>query len=161
MTSTRLNDRRAEELRAAVEQGIPFLTKVRVVVEEITPGRVRLRFPHDPTNANYLGTTHAAAIFAFGETCAGLAAGASFDLARLHMVARHAAIEFREPVTGELVSVVEIPADTITRVMESLERAGRASLPVKVTMHNTAGEMAAEMTVEYAFRKLPRTRHVA
>ncbi len=147
-------NRNPEHLRALVAEAIPFLRKVPVEVDEITPQRVRLRFRHDPANNNYIGTTHAGAIFTFGETCAGVAAGAAFDLTRLRMVARRAEIEYRKAVTGELTSVVEIPGGTATAVMEAVEREGRATLPVKVTMRNSMGETAAEMTVEYHFRKV-------
>lgn len=148
-----MSDRRVEELRGLVETGIPFLKKVAVAIDEITPERVRLRFPHDPANSNYIGTTHAGAIFTFGETCAGVAAGAAFDLTRVRMVARRAEIEYRKAVTGELTSEVEIPAGAVAEVMGAVEREGRATLPVRVTMQDSTRETAAEMTVEYHFRK--------
>ncbi len=147
-------DPQRENLRRLIEEQIPFLQKVAVRVEEIGANHVRLRLPHDPTNDNYVGTTHAAAIFSFGETCAGLAAGAVFDLTRLRMLARRAEIEYRKPVTGDLVSAVEIAPETVASVEQKVERQGKAALPIKVTMKNAAQETVAEMTVEYHFRRI-------
>jgi acyl-coenzyme A thioesterase PaaI-like protein len=147
-------DLRRENLRTVIEDGIPFLKKVAVHVEEIEPHRVRLRFPHDPTNDNYVGILHAGAIFTFGETCAGVAAGAAFDLTRLRMLARRAEIEYLKPVTGDLTSLVEIAPDAVASVERTVERDGKAIFPLTVTMQNDAGDAVAEMTVEYHFRKL-------
>ncbi|MBI4514342.1 MAG: YiiD C-terminal domain-containing protein [Deltaproteobacteria bacterium] len=144
----------ADDLRALIAGGIPFLKKVAVQVDEITPTRVRLRLPHDPTNNNYVGITHAGAIFTFGETCAGVAAGAAFDLSRLRMLARRAEIDYLKPVDGEIASTVEITPDTVAGVERAVERDGKAILPLAVMMYNTAGAAVAEMTVEYHFRKL-------
>ena len=141
-----------EQLKTLIEGGIPFLQKVAVEVVDVVPGRVRLRFPHDPTNDNYVGTVHAGALFSFGETAAGAAAGAAFDLSRLRMVARRAEIQYRRAVTTELTSTVTIGAEAVATVEQAIERDGRARLPIPVTMENAAGETVCEMTVEYDFR---------
>jgi acyl-coenzyme A thioesterase PaaI-like protein len=147
-------DLRPENLRAVIETGIPFLRKVAVKLEGVEPGRMRLRFPRDPTNDNYVGVTHAGAIFTFGETCAGVAAGAALDLTRIRLLARRAVIDYLRPVRGDLSSTVEIPREHLTAAEGAIEREGKAVLPVKVTMVDAAGETAAEMTVEYHLRKV-------
>jgi acyl-coenzyme A thioesterase PaaI-like protein len=147
-------DPRRENLRAVVEDGIPFLKKVVVKVEAIEPARVRLRFPYDRRNDNYVGLTHAGAIFTFGETCAGVAAGAAFDLARVRLLARRAAIAYQRPVSGELTGTVEIPPDQAAAAERAIERDGRAIVPVRVAMVDAGGETVAEMTVEYHLRKI-------
>jgi len=145
-------DAKRENLRGLIEKDIPFLQKVAVRVEAMEPRRVRLRLAHDPANDNYVGTTHAGAIFTFGETCAGAAAGMSFALTRLRMLARHAEITYRKPVSGDLHAEVEILPEAASRVQGEIEREGKAILPVTVQMENDAGEAVAEMTVHYDFR---------
>jgi uncharacterized protein (TIGR00369 family) len=147
-------DWRPENLRAVIEEGIPFLRKLAITVEAIEPGRVQLRLPHDLTNDNYVGMTHAGAIFTFGETCAGAAAGAAFNLARLRMLARRADITYRRPVTGDLHGTAEVTPEAVAQVERAVERAGKASLAVPVRMESSAGEVVADMTVEYDFRKV-------
>lgn len=141
------------ELRAVIEHGIPFLQKVRVVVDEAGQGRATLRFPYDRANDNYLGTAHAGAIFTFGETCAGVAAGTAFDLQRLRMVARRAEITYRRPVTGELRGVAVVDRQTVGSAEAALARGGKATFTVAVGMENAAGEEVAEMTVDYDLRR--------
>jgi acyl-coenzyme A thioesterase PaaI-like protein len=143
-----------ENLRAVVEDGIPFLQKVVVKVEAIDPARVRLRFPYDRTNDNYVGLTHAGAIFTFGETCAGGAAGAAFDVARTRLLARRATIEYRRPVSGELAATVEISPDQAAAAEHAIGRDGTAIVPVSVVMVDAGGETVAEMTVEYHLRRI-------
>lgn len=145
---------RPENLRTVIEGEIPFLRKVAVRVERAERGHARLRFPYDPGNDNYVGVTHAGAIFTFGETCAGAAAGTALDLTRLRLLARRAEIDYRKPVHGDLTSTVEIPREQVTAVEGAIAREGKAVLPVKVTMANAAGEIVAAMTVEYHLRKL-------
>ncbi len=143
-----------ENLRSIIEEGIPFLKKVGVKVEAIEPARVRLRFPYDRTNDNYVGLTHAGAIFTFGETCAGVAAGAAFDLMRLRLLARRATIEYRRPVAGELAATVEIAPDQAAAAEHAIGRDGKAVVPVRVVMVDAGGETVAEMTVEYSLRPI-------
>jgi len=140
-------------LRSLVEQKIPFLQKVPMRVVDLAPGRARVRCPRDPSNDNYIGTLHAGAIFTLGETCAGLAVGTPFDLDRVRMVARRATIEYRKSVTAELTGEATVPPGTLVEAREALDRHGRAVLAVHVAIRDPAGEMAAEMTVEYHLRK--------
>ncbi len=133
---------------------IPFLRKVCVEIEEVRPDRVQLRLPYDSSNDNYIGTTHAGALFTFGETCAGVAAGAALDLSRFRMVARCARIEYFRPVRHDLRATAELDPACVTQVVGAVEREGRARLPVTVRILDADGRLAAEMTVEYDFRRV-------
>ncbi len=140
-------------VRELVEHGIPFLRKVVVRVDEAEGGRARLHLPYDRSNDNYVGTVHAAALFSLGETCAGVAAGTAFDLRRVRMLARQASIEYLKPVTTDIVGTAEIPPEIIASAGEKIEREGRATLPIHVTMTAAGSQLVARMTVEYHFRR--------
>ena len=72
---------------------------------------------------------------------------------RLRLLARRAAIAYRRPVSGDLTGTVDISLDQVAAVERAIERDGRASVPVRVTMVDGGGETVAEMTVEYHLRR--------
>lgn len=151
-------DPRCEDIRRLIEQSIPFLTKVAVKVETIEPGRARMRLPADPTNDNYVGLIHAGALFTFGETCAGAAAGAAVDLGRMRMLASQSKIEYRRPARGELLATAEIRDVAIEELESRVDDEGKVRFPVHVALADQTGETVAEMVVDYHVKKITGER---
>ncbi len=142
-----------EAIRELVEGKIPFLAKLGLKLGHAGPASARLLLPYDHGNDNYVGTVHAGALFTFGETAAGVAAGLAFDLSRVSMLAREATIEYLKPAKSALVATSRIPADEVGATSEKIEREGKATLVVGVEMTDGSGEAVARMAVKYHFRK--------
>lgn len=142
-----------EAIRELVEGKIPFLAKLAVKLDCASPAGALLLLPYDHGNDNYVGTVHAGAIFTFGETAAGVAAGSVFDLSRVGMLAREATIEYLKPARTALVATSRIPADQVETTRRKIEEQGKATLAVSVEITDESGEEVARMVVQYRFRK--------
>jgi uncharacterized protein (TIGR00369 family) len=143
----------AAALSSFLEQ-IPYTRDLGLVIEHVGDGEVRMTLPDQPATRNLAGSVHAGALFAFGETVAGVAAGMrTFE--RAFPFARRAEIRYRRPGQGALFGRARVAADEIARVVEELEREGRSQLAVSVVLEDEGGQTVAELTIEYAFRPRP------
>ena len=71
----------AATIGPVIEQ-IPYTRDLGLVIEEVADGEVRMTLPDRSVTRNLAGTVHAGALFTFGQTVAGLAAGLrTFDRA--------------------------------------------------------------------------------
>ncbi|MFN7951703.1 MAG: PaaI family thioesterase [bacterium] len=142
-----------DSTRTMVEQFIPFVRKVGVVLEEARPRHVKLRYPPQDSNLNHVGMQHAGALFTFGETCGGAAILVSFDLEPVILVAKSARIDYRKPVYDAIWCEIDVPAQTVERVERDLAATGKALYPLTMEATNAAGELVFQMTVDFHFRK--------
>jgi acyl-coenzyme A thioesterase PaaI-like protein len=141
---------------ASVIERIPYTRDLGLVFEHAAEGEVHMTLPDRPATRNLVGSVHAGALFTFGETVAGVAAG-------LHTIehgfpfARHAEIRYRRPGRGALRGRARVEADEVSRVIAEIEREGRSELRVSVVLEDVEGKTVAEMKVDYAFRALERS----
>lgn len=142
-----------ESTRIMVEEFIPFVRKVGVVLEEAGPRHVKLRYPAHDANLNHVGMQHAGALFTFGETCGGAAILTSFDLNDVILVAKGARIDYKKPVYDDIWCTIDVPPETVERVERDLAENGRALYPLAMDVVNASGELAFQMTVDFHFRK--------
>jgi acyl-coenzyme A thioesterase PaaI-like protein len=142
-----------DTIRKIFEEEIPFLRKVKVVVEEVKPRYARLSFPHEEGNENYWGTSHAGALFTFGESCGGVLVAASFPLADIVLLAKGAKISYLKGVRGDLKCELSISEEEIKKIMDKTEVEGSCVYPISMEFKNDKGEVAAEMSVDYYFKK--------
>ncbi|MDP6980201.1 MAG: YiiD C-terminal domain-containing protein [Myxococcota bacterium] len=134
----------------ALEQ-IPFTVDMGVVVEHASKSEVCMTLSDKRSNQNMVGIVHAGALFTFGETVAGIAAG--FDtLDKAFPLARNASIEYKRPARGDIRATAVVPGSESDRVVTELDRDGRSELDVIVSLEDTQGEQVAEMNVHYSFR---------
>ncbi len=134
----------------ALEQ-IPFTVDMGVVVERASKSEVCMTLSDKKSNQNMVGIVHAGALYTFGETVAGIAAG--FDtLDKAFPLARNGNIEYKRPARGDIRARATVPTTESDRVAAELDRDGRSELDVTVSLEDMQGEQVAVMNVHYSFR---------
>jgi acyl-coenzyme A thioesterase PaaI-like protein len=135
---------------------IPFTRELGFGIERAAEGEVRMTLPEAAATRNLAGTVHAGALFTFGETVAGVAAGLE-TLDRAFPFARRAEIRYRRPAQGIVHGLARVETAEVRRVLRELARDGRSELTVAVKLEGADGQTLAEMDVEYAFRPVARS----
>ncbi len=140
----------ASAIAASLER-IPYTLEMGIVIDRALSGEVEMTLPDATANQNMVGIVHAGALYTFGETVAGIAAG--FELLdRAFPLARGAQIRYLRPARGAIRGRASVPPGDSQRVELELERDGRSELRVAVSLLDASGETVAEMDVDYAFR---------
>jgi uncharacterized protein (TIGR00369 family) len=132
---------------------IPYTRDLGLVIEQVKDGEVWMMLPDHRATQNLAGTVHAGALFTFGETVAGVAAGLQ-TLDRAFPFARRAEIRYRRPAQGSVRGRAGVAAAEVARIVEEIERDGRSELSVSAVLETADGETIAEVEVEYAFRPI-------
>jgi acyl-coenzyme A thioesterase PaaI-like protein len=135
---------------------IPYTRELGFAIERAEDGEVHMRLPDHPLTRNMAGTVHAGALYTFGETVAGVAAGME-TLDKAFPFARRAEIRYRRPARGAVLGKARVAAADMERVLRELARDGRSELTVSVELEGADGRIVAEMDVDYAFRPLERS----
>ncbi len=130
---------------------IPFTLPMGVLVEHANREEVCMTLSDKASNTNMVGIVHAGALYTFGETVAGIAAGFE-TLDRAFPLARNGTIRYLRPARGEIRGRARVPAGESDRVVAELDQDGRSELDVRVSLEDARGEIVAEMEVHYSFR---------
>jgi uncharacterized protein (TIGR00369 family) len=136
---------------------IPYTRNLGFRIDRAGDGEVRMTLPNDPFTRNLAGTVHAGALYTFGETVAGVAAGIE-TLDKAFPFARRAEIRYRRPAHGEIQGRARVESSDLERVLAELARNGRSELSVCVQLADAGGETVAEMDVDYAFRPIEKSQ---
>ena len=140
-------------IAASLEQ-IPYTLELGIVIDLAESGQVQMTLPEARVSQNMVGIVHAGALYTFGETVAGVAAG--FDtLDTAFPFARRAEIRYLRPARGAIRGSVRIAPHDSRRIVEELAQHGRSELSVAVCLEDSEGKTVAEMDVDYSFR--PKT----
>lgn len=106
---------------------------------------------------NHLNTVHAGAQFALGEAASGeylLQRFKAFvEKETIIPVVRNAEVKFRKAGTGEIKATAAISDDVAGRTMESIEKKGRALIPVSVIISDSSGNITMTATYEWFVQK--------
>jgi thioesterase domain-containing protein len=140
----------AGAIKASLEQ-IPYTLEMGITIERAASGEVEMMLPDAPANQNMVGIVHAGALYTFGETVAGIAAGIDL-LDKAFPLARKAEIRYLRPASGAIRGCARVAAVDSERVLAELSRDGRSELCVAVILSDGDGKIVAEMDVDYAFR---------
>ena len=135
---------------------IPYTRELGLTLDRVVDGEVQMTLPDGDANRNLAGTVHAGALYTFGETVAGVAAGIE-TLDKAFPFARRAEIRYRRPARGAVHGLARVERAELKRVLAELTRDGRSELTVCVRLAGADGETVAEMDVDYAFRPLERS----
>jgi acyl-coenzyme A thioesterase PaaI-like protein len=141
-----------EDAVARTLDQIPYTLQMGIVVDRATSGEVRMTLADETAHQNMVGIVHAGALYTFGETVAGIAAGFDF-LDRAFPLARSAEIRYVRPARGAIRGSAHVASTDTERVALELDRKGRSELSVAVTLDDAEGQTVAEMEVHYAFRR--------
>jgi acyl-coenzyme A thioesterase PaaI-like protein len=140
----------ADTITASLEQ-IPYTLEMGIVIERAASGEVEMTLPDATANQTMVGIVHAGALYTFGETVAGIAAGSDL-LDKAFPLARKAEIRYSRPASGAIRGRAKVAAVDSERVLAELSRDGRSELGVAVILSDGDGKIVAEMNVDYAFR---------
>jgi acyl-coenzyme A thioesterase PaaI-like protein len=136
---------------AATLEQIPYTLEMGIVIDHASSEEVQMTLPDAAGNQNMVGIVHAGALYTFGETVAGVAAG--FDiLDRAFPLARRGEIRYLRPARGAIQGRASVAPSDSKRVALELDRDGRSELRVAVTLLDASGAPVAEMDVDYALR---------
>ncbi|HEU0130726.1 MAG TPA: YiiD C-terminal domain-containing protein [Mycobacteriales bacterium] len=132
---------------------VPFAATLGIEYGEVAPGRAVARLADDPAKHNHIGTLHAGALFALGESASGLAMMATIAdrLAGVTPLAARAEIEYRKVARGDVTATARI--DGVDGVLATLDEAGKVRFPVVVELADAAGEVCAVLTVDWHLRR--------
>ncbi len=144
----------ADAMRATLAT-IPYTREQGFAIERADKEGVHMILPDAETTRNLAGTVHAGALYTFGETVAGVAAGLE-TLDHAFPFARRAEIRYRRPARGVVHGHARVESTEVERVLRELSRDGRSELSVSVRLTGADDQTVAEMEVDYAFR--PRER---
>jgi len=110
-----------------------------------------LALPADPKYRNHLGTVHASAQFSLAEAASGQWLLETFgdSAADFMAVVRHVDAKFRRPAAGELTARADVPAEEAERFQDTLQKRGRAAIPVHIQVSSADGEITLEATFEW------------
>ncbi len=141
---------------AAILDRIAYTREMNLVIDSTRDGEVRMTLPAAESTSNLMGTVHAGALFTFGETVAGVAAGLE-TLDHAFPFAQHAKIHYRRPARGVVHGYAGVKSSEIQRVLAEISKDGRSQLSVAVRLEGADGRTVAEMDVDYAFRPVEKT----
>jgi acyl-coenzyme A thioesterase PaaI-like protein len=143
----------ADEIDYAVVEAIPLhrLLGMRVRHDGSHPPAVSL--PHRPEQANHLGATAGAVLFAVAEAASAAMVFTTYpslvDCA--FAIPSEATIRFRRPAHGELVARAS-PGPGQEELASTLEANGSATLPVDVGVLDAERRVVAELRVLWQLR---------
>ena len=137
-----------------LNQTVPFAKHAGVEIEKIEKGRAVARLPFRPEGLNHIGTQHAAALFALGETASGAAMAGAFApmLLEIRPVAAEAAIRFLAVAKGPVRAEATVKGNADDHV-SAVRTDGKAVFQVAVKLTGEDGTEVAEMTVDWHVSK--------
>ncbi len=142
----------ANAVKNLIEQMIPFVKKVGVVCEEISPTKVRLKLPLDASNLNPMGILHAGATFTLAETCAAAICLTSLG-GKAMFIGKQVDIRFKRPGKGDAIAIAQLTPADAQKILDGVERDGKIDAPIAVDITDPAGEPIAQATVTMSVRR--------
>ncbi len=142
-----------EQIKKQGIHAVPFVKLLGAEALSVSDGHAEVRLTQREDLSNHVGTLHAAAIFALGETASGLAmAGAMApQILAIRPVAASANARYLKPARGTVTATGKIAASAEDCLRE-LKAQGKTVLPVEVSIADEAGVVVATMSVEWHIR---------
>jgi acyl-coenzyme A thioesterase PaaI-like protein len=139
---------------AGLSQAIPFNVHLGLETTAVAPDSGAVLLPDDEKLHNHVGSQHAGALFAAGEAASGAAfVGAFLDvMGEITPLAESAQIYYRKLAKGEITATASFGEDA-DALKSKLREQGRIRFPVQVRMTDSAGNLVAEMTVDWYVRR--------
>ncbi len=139
-----------EAVRAGLEMAVPFNQHLGLEVAELAPGRGVVVLPDSERLRNHVGTQHAGGLFAAGEAASGAAFVSVFAprLGEITPLAESARIAYKRLARGPITATATLDRDA-DDLLEELDADGRIRFPVAVELTNGAGDVVAEMEVQW------------
>jgi len=139
-------------IRSQMAKSVPFAAHAGVTLDRVEAGRAVASLPFRPECLNHVGTLHAAALFAVGETASGGAMAGAFApvLTRIKPVASEARVRYLKAARGPVRAEAGLEGRDAAALLRALESDGKVVFPVAVRLIAAeGGEVLGEMTVEW------------
>ncbi|MGH2879827.1 MAG: DUF4442 domain-containing protein [Solirubrobacteraceae bacterium] len=138
---------------AGLSQAIPFNVHLGLETTAVASDSGSVRLPDDEKLRNHVGSQHAGALFAAAEAASGAAfVGAFLDImGEITPLAESAQISYKKLAKGEITATARFGEDA-DALKAKLREDGRIRFPVQVELTDTAGNVVAEMTVDWYVR---------
>lgn len=138
---------------AGLSQAIPFNVHLGLQTTSVASDSGAVLLPDDEKLRNHVGSQHAGALFAAAEAASGAAfVGAFLDImGEITPLAESAQISYKKLAKGEITATARFGEDA-DALKAKLREQGRVRFPVQVQMTDTAGNVVAEMTVDWYVR---------
>ncbi len=143
----------AKQMEALLYQVLPLVEAIGFKVEDIGPGFAKTSMSRTPLIVNHIGAFHAGALYTFGETAAGAAIAASFDLFRYTLVNKRGEIKYRKLGKEKVTCEAGFSKEEIDRITAEVEKNGKTVFPYTVILKNPDGEVASEVAFDFYLRK--------
>jgi acyl-coenzyme A thioesterase PaaI-like protein len=137
-------------IRSQMGQNVPFARHAGVEIDMIDKGRASARLPFRPEGLNHIGTQHAAALFALGETASGAAMAGTFApmLLEVRPVAAEASIRYFGLAKGQVTADARVEAEP-DALLEAVRTEGKVRFPIVVSLKGEDGIEIGEMMVDW------------
>lgn len=141
-------------IRSQLSQNVPFARLAGVEIDSIAGGRASAHLPFRLEGLNHIGTQHAAALFALGETASGAAmAGALAPiLLEIRPVAAEASIRYFGLAKGAVTAEARVEAEP-DALIEAVRTEGLVRFPIVVSLRGEDGIEIGEMMVDWHVSK--------
>jgi uncharacterized protein (TIGR00369 family) len=140
-------------VRTLLETGVPFAKKTGALVDELSPTKVRLKLPLDPTNMSPMGTVHAGALFTVAETAAA-AIGITALGPTVMFIAKSVEVKFRRPARGDVFAVAQLTPLDAQRMVDAAHKDGKTDAVISVEVLDVGGEVVTTAAVTFSVRRL-------
>jgi acyl-coenzyme A thioesterase PaaI-like protein len=143
-----------EQLRAGLQQAIPYNNHVGLEYVEVADGTGTVRLPDEDRLKNHVGSQHAGALFSAGEAASGGAFVGAFAerMGEITPLARSAEIDYLKIARGDITAIATL-SEGKDSLLSRLDAEGRVEFPVTVEMTDSEGTQVARMTVHWHVRK--------
>jgi len=137
-------------IRSQMGQNVPFARHAGVEIDTVDKGRASARLPFRPEGLNHIGTQHAAALFALGETASGAAMAGTFApmLLEVRPVAAEASIRYFGLAKGQVTADAKVEAEP-DALLEAVRTEGKVRFPIVVSLKGEDGIEIGEMMVDW------------
>ncbi len=137
-------------IRSQMGQNVPFARHAGVEIDTVDKGRASARLPFRPEGLNHIGTQHAAALFALGETASGAAMAGTFApmLLEVRPVAAEASIRYFGLAKGQVTADARVEAEP-DALLEAVRTEGKVRFPIVVSLKGEDGIEIGEMMVDW------------
>jgi uncharacterized protein (TIGR00369 family) len=141
-------------IRSQLGQNVPFARLAGVEIDSVADGRASAHLPFRPECLNHIGTQHAAALFALGETASGAAMAGAFApiLLEIRPVAAEASIRYFGPARSAVTAEARVEA-TPEALIRAVRTDGKVRFPIVVSLRGEDGVEIGEMTVDWHVSK--------
>ena len=146
------DDSLLDQLRPALQEGFPFLSKMGLQLDAIEPGYCKMTAPLEP-NVNHIGTMYAGALFTLAEVPGGAIFLSTFDATSYYPIVRGMDIRFLKMATTDISVEVRISQSEVDRIQVEAAEHGKANYSWACELTDTDGVVVATTTNDYQLRR--------